>query len=35
MSKKKRTRPNDQPIEGFADLEDELPASGTAARDGA
>lgn len=35
MSKKKRTRPNDQPIEGFADLEDELPASGTAAREGA
>ncbi len=34
MSKKKRTRPNDQPIEGFADLEDELPAAepGTAAR---
>ncbi len=25
MSKKKRTRPNDQPIEGFADLDDDLP----------
>ena len=34
MSKKKRTRPNDQPIEGFADLEDDLPAAapGTPAR---
>lgn len=33
MSKTTRTRPNDQPIEGFADLEDELPATGrTAAR---
>lgn len=28
MSKKKRTRLNDQPIEGFADLEDEMPAAG-------
>lgn len=28
MTKKKRTRLNDQPIEGFADLEDELPAAG-------
>lgn len=27
MTKKKRTRLNDQPIEGFADLEDELPVS--------
>lgn len=31
MSKKKRTRLNDQPIEGFADLEDELPAAGGSA----
>ena len=30
MSKKKRIRLNDQPIEGFADLEDELPAAGPA-----
>jgi hypothetical protein len=30
MSKKKRPRLNDQPIEGFADLEDELPAAGPA-----
>ena len=30
MTKKKRTRLNDQPIEGFADLEDELPVSGHA-----
>lgn len=30
MSKKKRTRQNDQPIEGFADLEDELPAAAPA-----
>lgn len=29
MSKKKRTRPNDQPIEGFADLEDEFTGAGT------
>lgn len=28
MSKKKRTRPNDQPIEGFADLEDEVTGAG-------
>jgi hypothetical protein len=31
MSKTKRKRLNDQPIEGFADLEDELPATGAAA----
>lgn len=28
MSKKKRTRANDQPIEGFADLEDEFTGAG-------
>ncbi len=32
--KKKRTRPNDQPIEGFADLEDELPAVASAPGEG-
>lgn len=31
MSKTTRKRLNDQPIEGFADLEDELPAAGAAA----
>lgn len=31
MSKTTRKRLNDQPIEGFADLEDELPATGAAA----
>jgi hypothetical protein len=30
MTKKKRSRLNDQPIEGFADLEDELPAAAPA-----
>lgn len=33
MSKKKRTRPNDQPIEGFADLDDELTGTGTGTGD--